>query len=387
MAHPFRTFIFRAINWISRTFFASRLSYAHIEAFLFNNSWRKFSNLVHVHWDIWRGRQITTTRPYIFVFEVTNVCNLKCPFCLTGKGISGGREVRHMSFEQARPIIDAVADTTYLLQLYTWGEPLLNKDIIRIIEHAKQRNIYVMLSTNATAMTPAYVERLLQSGIDYLTVAIDGGSDETYQQYRVGGNYSKVLANVRHLLEQKRQRGLQQPFVEWQFIVFRHNEHEVAETERMAYEIGINKFTPLPAYVEDEAWLPVGKEYRKTTLYNPERLRNCDRPWSHLNVRADGGVASCCYEFFKKDDFGDLSHETFGQVWNNSMFQESRRLIYQFRVSGGKNVEPSSLICYSCLTSGVRPSYIETPTATQDTQSKMQDKGRTVIPIQEVSRS
>lgn len=367
----FQKHIFHMVNWISRTFFASRLSYAHIQAFLFNNSFRRFSNLVHVHWDIWCGKTITGSMPYIFVFEVTNVCNLKCPFCLTGKGISGGREVRHTSFDEAKRIIDAVSDYIYLLQLYTWGEPLLNKEIIKIIEYAKRKNMYVMLSTNATAMTPAYNERLLNSGIDYIMVAIDGGSDETYEKYRVGGNYTKVLANVKDLISQKKTRRLDHLFVEWQFIVFRHNEHEVKNTEKMAYDIGINKFTPLPAYVENEDWLPVGKEYRKTKLYNPERLKNCDRPWTHLNVRADGGVASCCYEFFKKDDFGDLTKDSFSKIWNNEFFQESRKLIHQFSTSKGREIDDSNLICHGCLKSGVRPSYIETPPQTQEHQIKI----------------
>lgn len=379
-----RKYLFRLINWISRTFFASRLSYAHIKAFLFNNSSRKFLNLLHVYWDMWRGNVITSSRPYIFVLEVTNVCNLKCPFCLTGKGISGGREVRHMDFDESRKIIDAVADYVYLLQLYTWGEPLLNKDIIQIIEYAKRKNMYVMLSTNGTAMTPTYVDRLLNSGIDYITVAIDGGSDETYEKYRVGGNYTKVLNNVKNLLEQRKTRNLDAPFVEWQFIVFKHNEHEVKETESMAYEIGVDKFTPLPAYVEDENWLPVGKEYRKTKLYNPERLKNCDRPWSHLNVRADGGVASCCYEFLKKDDFGNLNKDNFDGIWNNSFFRESRKLIHQFRKSKGMKIDDSTLICHGCLMSGVRPSYIETPTQTQVSQKKIAG-GIKIIPVKEIS--
>ena len=93
-----RKYLFRGVNWVSRHFFASRLNYAHIQAFLYNNSWKKFLNLLHVHWDMWQGKPYTNSRPYIFVFEVTNVCNLKCPFCLTGKGISGGRDVRHMTF-------------------------------------------------------------------------------------------------------------------------------------------------------------------------------------------------------------------------------------------------------------------------------------------------
>ena len=114
--------------------------------------------------------------------------------------------------------------------------------------------------------------------------------------------------------------------------------------------------------------MPVGDRYR-TLLYNPERLKNCDRPWSHLNIRADGGVASCCYEFFKKDDFGDINQATFSQIWNNDFFQESRKLIGQF--SRKEKMDDSDIICHGCLESGVRPSYIETPTDTQRLQQEI----------------
>lgn len=375
--------LFHFINWISRTFFASRLSFSHVRAFIFNNSFRKLFNLMHVHWDIWRGNTITSSKPYIFVLEVTNVCNLKCPFCLTGKGISGGRESKHMSHADAARIIDAVADSVYLLQLYTWGEPLLNQDLIPIIEHAKSKNLFVMLSTNATAMTPAYNERLINSGLDYITVAVDGGSDETYKQYRVGGNYDRVLANIKDLLKQKAARAVKHPFVEWQYVVFRHNEHEVKVTEKMAYEIGINKFTPLPAYVEDMNWLPQSEEFKKTELYNPERLRDCVRPWSHLNVRADGGVASCCYEFFKVDDFADLkTGAEFKDIWNNAAFQESRKLIHQFEASKGKHLDESKLICHDCLKFGIRPSYVNRNDAIIEQKGgSVQERKTKVIPI------
>ena len=378
MMSSLRKYMFHVINWISRYFFASRLSYAHIEAFLFTNSIKKLTNLIQVHWDMWRGNSITSSIPYIFVFEVTNVCNLKCPFCLTGKGISGGRDVRHMKYEEAKEILDAVGDYIYFLQVYTWGEPLLNKDLIKIIEYAKQKNIYVMLSTNATAMTPEYNNRLLDSGIDYITVAIDGGSNATYQIYRVGGNYDKVLNNVANMIDQRKQRGQVRPFLEWQYIVFRHNEHETEKTENLAYEMGINKFTPLPAYVEDEAWSPRTGKYR-TEIGNPERLKNCDRPWSHLNVRADGGIASCCYTFFKKDDFGELSKNSFCEIWNNSKFQQSRRLIHQAKTK--QKLEPSQLACYECMKTGIRPSFIEIAAAlpNQDKPAVEQEEAETVM--------
>ncbi|MBV1880032.1 MAG: radical SAM protein [Pseudomonadales bacterium] len=360
-----RKLIFRSVNWISRKFFASRLSYSHIEAFIFCNSFKKLLNFLLVHYEKARGIEILKSYPYLFVFEVTNVCNLKCPFCLTGKGISGDRAVRHVTFEEAKKIIDEVGDYIYLLQLYTWGEPLLNKDIYKIIEYAKSKRIFVMISTNATVMNEKNNQKLIDSGIDYVMVAIDGGSQETYPQYRVGGNYNQVFENLSNLLEMKKKSGNTRPFVEWQFIVFRHNEHEVEETEKIAYEIGINKFTPLPAYVEDKDWLPQGDKY-KVEAFNPERLMDCDRPWTHLNYRADGGIASCCYEFYKKDDFGEAIHTPFSEIWNNEFFRESRKLIVQKR--RGKTLDKSDLICYDCLESGLRPSFIESPTETQTAQ-------------------
>jgi MoaA/NifB/PqqE/SkfB family radical SAM enzyme len=230
-----------------------------------------------------------------------------------------------------------------------------------------------MLSTNATAMTPEYNRRLIDSGIDYITVAIDGGSPETYRIYRVGGSYEKVLANITDLLAQRRARGTRKPFIEWQFIVFRHNEHEVDATERIAYELGIDKFTPLPAYSEDASWLPTDQRFRPQVL-NPERLHKCVRPWTHLNIRADGGVAPCCYEFFKKDDFADMSAESFEGVWNNAKFQQSRRLIGQSR--RGHPLEASELICRGCIESGVRPSYVTL-------EAKAAGPGRTAEPPDE----
>ena len=352
----FRRKTFQFVNWVSRRFFSSRLSYSHVEAFIYNNSFKKLFNLIRCHWEVHRGTSIVKSRPYLMILEVTNICNLKCPFCLTGKGISGGRDSRHMTYEEAKNLIDQVSDYVYMLQLYTWGEPLLNKDLVKIVEYAKTKNVYVMLSTNATALNEVNVRKMISCGIDYITLAIDGTDQESYAKYRIGGNYERVLNNVKLLLDIRKQLSSTKPFVEWQFIVFRHNEDQVSDAELMAYDLGINKFTPLPAYVEDEEWMPVSDKY-KTEMLNPERLRHCERPWTHLNIRSDLGIAPCCYEFFKEDDFGDAGEDTFDVIWNNAAFQASRRMIAQ--KTKGQELEESKLICRDCIETGVRPSYID----------------------------
>jgi len=371
-----RKHLFHFVNWVSRRFFASRLSFAHVEAFVYYNSWRRFWNLIQVTIDVRLRRIEARGKPYVLIVETTNVCNLQCPFCLTGKGVSGGREKRHMSFEEAKAILDEVASTAYFLQLYTWGEPLLNKDTLKVIDYAKQKNLYVMLSTNGTAMNAGYCKQLVTAGLDYIMVAIDGNSQETYSQYRRGGEFDKVVSNVETLIAERNAQGSRRPFVEWQFIVFSHNEHELETAEARAYAMGVNKFTPLPAYVEDEAWLPKNGKYRAEP-FNPERLINCNRPWTHLNARADGGMAPCCYEFFKKDDFGNLRENSFSSLWNNALFRESRKLIGQFTRTG--KMDDSRLICHGCLKSGMRPSFFEIDEDTPRVE------GRRKIPIKVVA--
>jgi MoaA/NifB/PqqE/SkfB family radical SAM enzyme len=364
-----RKHLFQLVNWISRRFFASRLSYAHVESFLFHSSLRRLWNLLQVMLDVRLRRTVARGKPYVLILETTNICNLQCPFCLTGKGVSGGREKRHMSFDEARAILDDVAATAYFLQLYTWGEPLLNKDTLKIIEYAKSKDLYVMLSTNGTAMTSAYCRQLVDARLDYIMVAIDGNNQTTYAHYRRGGDFEKVMGNLQALLAERSAKGRHRPFVEWQFIVFRHNEHEVEAAESRAYAMGVDKFTPLPAYVEDEAWLPKSAKYRAEP-FNPERIVNCTRPWTHLNVRADGGMAPCCYEFFKKDDFGNLRIQRFSVLWNNALFQESRKLIRQFTRTG--RMDDSRLICHGCLKSGMRPSFFEINAETPRVEGRRQ---------------
>ena len=71
-----RKSLFRSINWVSRNFFASRLSFSHIQAFLFNNSPRKLMNFIRVHNAMRKGQEVVRCFPYLLVLEVTNICNL-----------------------------------------------------------------------------------------------------------------------------------------------------------------------------------------------------------------------------------------------------------------------------------------------------------------------
>ena len=225
------------------------------------------------------------------------------------------------------------------LSLYSWGEPFLNPQIDRFIAYAHQKRIATIVSSNLNKpLTPEMAERLVRSGLDVLIVSLDGTTQDVYEVYRVNGHLDRVLENIRLLTRKRAELGSATPVLEWQFIVMRHNEHQVEEARRMAQELGVDLFTPKRVdfpHGEDDLdlareWLPAAElearmadPFRKP--YSEEGTR-CHRLWRSGVVNWDGGYAPCCYLTDAADDFGDASRQPVKEIWNNEHYRAARSL-------------------------------------------------------------
>ena len=116
--------------------------------------------------------------------------------------------------------------------LYGLGEPLLDKRIFDLLTYCESLSLHTILSTNATLLNAHRRERLLHSACDHLLIGIDGTDAETYSHYRTGGQYEKVVENVRALAREKLERGSNITLVV-QFIRMRENQHQAEEFERL----------------------------------------------------------------------------------------------------------------------------------------------------------
>jgi MoaA/NifB/PqqE/SkfB family radical SAM enzyme len=340
---------------LARMTLNDRISLPHLIAFLRYNSALKMANMIRLTIEMKVGRSKLKSSPFIMFLEVNNICNLHCPFCLTGKGKTAGRPRRNMSFSEMKQTIDEIGDYLYFIQLYNWGEPLLNKDLFDFIRYSHSRRIFTMVSSNMNFSRRTIAEQVVSSGLDYFIAAIDGFSGSSYTKYRRGGNFERAMSNLKEIQRIKKKIGTRLPFVEWQYVVFRHNQHEVQAARSFAKSIDIDYFHPIPGYIEDPEWITTLPEF-KVDLGRPESVSKCGRPWSHFNVRADGGVAACCYEFFKKDDFGNIFERPLKEIWNNRMFLTARKIL-----SKGLEKAPRTpkTICHKCVASGIRPSFEE----------------------------
>ena len=79
--------------------------------------------------------------------EITNVCNLKCSFCLPHS-----RENRFMTFEEFKIILEKIKPFTNYIYLHIKGEPLLHPDVDKFIKYAFDEGFQINLTTNATLL-------------------------------------------------------------------------------------------------------------------------------------------------------------------------------------------------------------------------------------------
>ncbi len=287
--------------------------------------------------------------PMVMEIEPTTSCNLRCPQCPSGLR-EFSRETGMLDLPLYKKLIDELHPELVYLILYFQGEPFLNKQFLEFVKIAAAKNIYTATSSNAHYFTDEMAKATIESGLDRLIVSIDGITQETYQKYRKGGNLEKVLDGTRNLVKWKKKLGKSTPHIIWQFIAFKHNEHQIPELQKLAKEIGVDELGIKTAQIYDyqntDELIPETdtlSRYKKTENgyeIKNDLLNQCWRLWRGSVVTWDGLVVPCCFDKDATHRFGDVSKESFAKVWRSDAYQGFRRAILQSR----KEID----ICTNC---------------------------------------
>ena len=191
----------------------------------------------------------------------------------------------------------------------------------------------------------------IESGLDRLIISIDGTTQDVYKQYRVGGNLEKVLEGARNIVKWKKELKSKTPFVVFQFLVVKPNEHQVEEVKQLAKEIGVDDVWFKTAQVYDYEKDPNNliptidkySRYRKTGNgyeFKGKLANHCWRLWHDPVITWDGLVAPCCFDKDAQHRLGDLKKKSFREIWKNGEYTKFRTSI----LSGRKNID----ICANC---------------------------------------
>ena len=298
----------------------------------------------------WTKKPVQWGYPVSISFEPTTSCNLRCPECPSGLR-AFTRPTGMLKQDFFSETIDQLSKELLYLVFYFQGEPYLNPSFLDMVKYAARKKIYTATSTNAHYLNDENARRTVESGLDRLIISIDGTTQETYQQYRVGGQLNKVLEGAKNIVKWKKEMNSTTPFVIFQFLVVRHNEHQMEDVKKLAKEIGVDDVWFKTAQVYDYAndpnqLIPVNSKfsrYKKTTNgneYKGKLANQCWRLWHDPVITWDGLVSPCCFDKDAQHRLGDLKTKTFREIWKNGEYAAFRRKI----LTGRKNID----ICANC---------------------------------------
>lgn len=171
--------------------------------------------------------------------DICNLCQLNCAACWIRrdeeliKKYGGG--FGYVTFEQFKDFVDKHPFINNM-ELSHNGEIFLNPDLEKIIKYAYEKNIILHAygGVNLNTLTDTMPEALVKYNFETLIVSIDGATPETYSIYRRGGDFNKVMDNIKKINYYKEKYNSKYPIMYYQFILFGHNEHEIEKARELA---------------------------------------------------------------------------------------------------------------------------------------------------------
>lgn len=293
--------------------------------------------------------------PVSISIEPTTSCNLRCPECPSGLR-SFSRPTGMMELTTFKKIIDELHENLSYLILYFQGEPYLNPFFLDAIKYASLKNIYTTTSTNAHYLTKENAIETVKSGLSRIIVSMDGTDQESYEKYRIGGKLNKVVDGIENLVAAKKVLKTHNPFIILQFLLFKHNTHQIPEIKKLAKKLGIDKLEFKTAQVYDfekgSDLIPLQGQYsryQKNGVDNMkiknEHLNKCWKMWHSCVMTWDGNIVPCCFDKDAKYTMGNIHEHTFKEIWNSEKYQKFRSKLFTNR----KEID----ICKNC-TEGLR---------------------------------
>ena len=152
------------------------------------------------------ARSAAERRP-IVVWNLTRTCNLKCVHCYTAS--EARKYPDELTTEQAKAVLDDLADFKVPAVLFSGGEPLVRPDVFELAEYARSKGLHVVLSTNGTLITAETAKRLHDLQFAYVGISLDSARPAVHDKFRgVEGAYNRTMSGFRHCVEVGQKVGL-----------------------------------------------------------------------------------------------------------------------------------------------------------------------------------
>jgi len=282
--------------------------------------------------------------------DASAVCQLQCPVCKTWPkrlGVGSGS----LKFEDFEKFVDQYPNFKKI-ELSNSGEIFLNPFIDEIIKYSYEKGISLSANNgvNLNNISEETIENLVKYRFNSISVSIDGATDNVYKIYRIKGNFNQIINNIKRINYYKTKYSTEFPKLNWQFIIFGHNEDEIPLARRLAKELGMTfrlEFNTDPAYspVKNKEFVRAQAGFSSQSEYEHEvntkrNLGVCDSFWLQPQINWDGRLLGCCCN----------SVPFSANVFKSSLKQglKSNDYVYAKKMLSGKVGPRKDIPCFYC---------------------------------------
>lgn len=189
-----------------------------------------------------KGKLVLRSHPYKGVLNLTDMCNLRCAFC----------EI-HYIYNKFKRLYPNFVDINVLKKYSIWlqylynlefygatGEPLLNKNFADIVKFLKTTyGTRLFVNTNGILLDEKVTDTMVKYGFDDVLISVHAGKEETYNKL-VGGNFSKLLNNIKYLVAKKKELGKSKPLVGLAFLLNKINATDIEDFINLAVRLDVD---------------------------------------------------------------------------------------------------------------------------------------------------
>jgi len=304
--------------------------------------------------------------PKVLYIETTNRCNLRCKGCILFRG--NWEPDRDMSIQDLVMITDQLPELERAT-LHGVGEPLLNKELCRMIAHLKKRRAFVLFNSNGILLDDKRQNAIIDAGLDELRISLDAASPEGYEIIRNSNKFNRIVQNLRSFLKLQKKRRAVAPKLSIWFLGTKENITELPSLLRLAAKIGIEEIhLQRLVYFQDHEGYGVARREKTLRDSNDETLElihnsrllaaqlgirfnasglgsplesvqadcaaklpwsKCYRPQTLMYITANGNVLPCCISPFSTIDYssiilGNIFESSLEEIWSGPKYMYFR---------------------------------------------------------------
>lgn len=277
--------------------------------------------------------------PPIVAIELTNYCNLKCPYCTSPLGLRKRGFMGEQVFN--RLFNDLLKMKSNRIQLVGNGESSLHPKFGEYISKLAQTGKYVSLVTNGQWKNVNVASQILEAPLDLIDISIDAGGKEKYEASRINGSFDTLLFNLKHLMALKRRLNAK-TLINIR-LMLRPSQRDIFREEHTFWSEYCDRI--MPQYImkinsttyEEDIFIPMqnrGRDFPK-----------CSMPFKHIEIRYTGEVLMCYYTPYQIGlpglVIGNVLDSSINEIWNC-------RIMKDYRNAHRKRIKENMPVCKGC---------------------------------------